>query len=115
MPGANSSRQAAIQDALNALNSRDWTTGAVIEHGPARDATVTFDGVQFDPDTAHWIAKKAHERGVTPADVIRDLVQDAAALDLEVNVADKPVQVRPSELRQAVREALEEVLAKRAA
>ncbi|HEY8533699.1 MAG TPA: hypothetical protein VIL44_07495 [Micromonospora sp.] len=102
----NNSRQAAIEAAMNVLNSGDWTTGAIIEHGSAREATVTYGGIQLDRDIACWVAQKADERGATPADVIRDLVQAAYAND-----TDEPVLVRPSQLHAA----LDQVLGGRAA
>ncbi|GAB1646606.1 CopG family transcriptional regulator [Krasilnikovia sp. MM14-A1259] len=59
-------------DAIAALEDRDWS-GAQVDNRP-RAATVV-QSVRFSRDLTERLLAEAERRGVTPSEVIRDLVE----------------------------------------
>jgi hypothetical protein len=83
------------EEALRALESRDWT-GAVVDDAKRQISTVF--SVRVDQELSEWIAAESERRGVSPSLVIRDALTEAKAAE----VADQTVTLKLSDLHRAV-------------
>ena len=85
------------EEALRALDSRDWS-GATVEEQPP-PAKIVLAG-RFRPDQAQVIMAEAERRGVKVSEVLRDLVDEAfAARDA---AGEQPMTVRPADVLRAL-------------
>jgi hypothetical protein len=83
------------EEALRALESRDWT-GAVVDDAKRQVSTVF--SVRVDQELSEWIAAESERRGVSPSLIIRDALTEAKAAE----VADQMVTLKLSDLHRAV-------------
>ncbi|HZN19376.1 MAG TPA: hypothetical protein VFB84_14545 [Micromonosporaceae bacterium] len=88
------------EDAVRALEERDWVTGAEVEREP-RPAMIVVS-VRLPGELAVWVGDEAERRGVYPSAVIRDLVEQARR---EASV-DETITMRRSDLHRAIDEAV---------
>lgn len=82
-------------DALRALDSRDWT-GAEVEQGP-RPASIVH-GVRLSPETSDKLLAEADRRGITPSALLREIVDKA----LDERGDDDLVVLRRADLLRAI-------------
>lgn len=92
------------EDALNALNDRDWT-GADVDTGQPSNVTIVVSA-RLHADLAAELFAEAEARGVKPGVLVRDLVEQGlsavkAASDEHVMVID-PAALQ-TEIQQAIR------------
>ena len=90
-----------FDDASAALNDRDWSSAEVIES--PRTPTVV-QSVRMSRELTERVFMEAQRRGVTPSDVIRDLVEAG------LSQVDESATVRLADVRRVI-----ESLAHRAA
>jgi predicted DNA-binding protein len=90
-----------FDEAAAALDSRDWS-GAEVEDRPRGVSVV--QSVRFSRELTERLMAEAARRGVTPSEVIRDLVEAG------VRNIDESATVRLADVRRAI-----EALASRAA
>jgi predicted DNA-binding protein len=84
-----------FDEATDALDSRDWST-ATVDDKP-RTPTIV-QSVRMPRDLVEKLFTEAERRGVTPSQLIRDLVE-AGLTELD---EDATVTVRVSDLRRAI-------------
>ncbi|MGH3661047.1 MAG: hypothetical protein ACRDTQ_04215 [Micromonosporaceae bacterium] len=82
-------------DASAALEDRDWSS-ATVDHKP-RGATVV-QSVRMSRDLLDRLYGEADSRGVTPSELIRDLVE----VGLSELDEDTTITMRLSDLRRAI-------------
>lgn len=82
------------EEALRALESRDWT-GAVVDREERRGTTVF--SVRLDGDLTDILAAEATRRGTNPSEVLRDLVES-----LRPVAEEAVVTVRVADLHRAI-------------
>ncbi|MDA1361944.1 ribbon-helix-helix domain-containing protein [Glycomyces luteolus] len=83
------------EEALRALESRDWT-GAVVDD--AKRQTSIVYSVRVDQELSEWIAAESERRGVSPSLIIRDALTEAKA----AQASDETVTLKLSDLHRAV-------------
>lgn len=93
---------AKFEDSDAALDSRDWST-AQVEDRPRGGASVV-QSVRFSRELTERLMVEAARRGVTPSEVIRDLVEAG------LSKVDESATVRLADVRRVI-----DALAKRAA
>jgi hypothetical protein len=83
------------EEALRALESRDWS-GAVVDDTKPQISTVY--SVRVDQELSEWIAAEADRRGVSPSLIIRDALTEARSAEAN----DQTVTLKLSDLHRAV-------------
>ncbi|MFY1673682.1 hypothetical protein ACN27G_27610 [Plantactinospora sp. WMMB334] len=95
---------ASRDDALRALEDRDWS-GAEVDTSPSRPAMVV-QSIRLPEDLARWVEDEAARQGTNPSVVIRGLVERAARPAGRTDV----VTVRRTELELALHQAVERAI-----
>lgn len=83
-----------IDEAVAALKSRDWSDAELVEDSPRRITVV--HSVRMPHDLSDRLLAEAHRRGVTPSEVIRDLV------DAGLDTADRSATVRLADVHRVI-------------
>lgn len=82
-----------VEDSVAALESRDWASAEVVES--PRTPTVV-QSVRMSRDLTERVYAEAQRRGVTPSDVIRDLVEAG------LSQVDESATVRLADVRRVI-------------
>lgn len=96
---------AAREDAMRALEDRNWMTNAEVDHQPRQ--VMVVHSARFPRELSRRLEEEATRRGTNPSALMRELVEQA--LTPPAGEPDEPVMVRPSELRRALDAALKRV------
>jgi hypothetical protein len=84
------------EDAVRALDDRDWATGGSVE-AVKNSASVVFSA-RLRGELADWVAAEADRRGVNPSEIIRDAVAVARA----AAAANEPITVTRADLHRLI-------------
>jgi predicted DNA-binding protein len=82
-----------FDDATATLQDRDWSSAQV--HDRPRNATIV-QSVRMPRELTERLLAEAQRRGVTPSEVIRDLVEAG------LNAVDESVTVRLADVRRVI-------------